>query len=83
MSESAQEHEHLPGELDQECLEWCPICRTADFVRGLSPELNEQVREVQREGLSILRAAIDLYIQHLEDEPPPKAAERADREGPA
>lgn len=64
-----------------ECLEWCPICRTADIVRaGFGPELQAPLRDIQREGLSILRSAIDLYIQHLEDEPPPRPAGEAPTE---
>src|SRR5918992_4608571 len=55
---------------EQECLDWCPICRGADVLRATaSPEIREQWNQVQREALVTLRALIDHYIEHLEDRP--------------
>src|SRR5215216_3207032 len=45
-----------------ECLEWCPICRAADVLRGSAPpELRDQWQAVQREALMTTRALIDTY----------------------
>ena len=39
-----------------ECVEWCPICRTADVLRSTAPpELREQWQAVQREALLTMR----------------------------
>ena len=47
-----------------ECLEWCPICRTADLLRATaSPELREQVQNLQRDALVTLRALLDAYLE--------------------
>lgn len=57
---------HMEG---HECLEWCPICRTADVVRAsMPPELRDQWMDVQREALATLRAMIDHYLQRAEQE---------------
>ena len=57
------------GGLETQCVEWCPICRTADVLRAsTAPEVREQWREMQREALLTLRALIDHYVQHIEDE---------------
>jgi hypothetical protein len=54
---------------DHECLDWCPICRTADIVRAsVPPELREQWQDVQREALATLRAMIDHYLQRAEQQ---------------
>ncbi len=53
-----------------ECLDWCPICRTADVLRGsAAPELRGQVQSVQREALVTMRALLDAYIERLESAP--------------
>ena len=66
-----------PGTTETRCVEWCPICRTADVLRAsTTPEAREQWQEMQREALLTVRALIDHYVQHLEDE-------RAARERPA
>ena len=47
-----------------ECLEWCPICRTADVLRASTPpELRDQMQSVQRDALVALRAILDAYIE--------------------
>lgn len=53
-----------------ECLDWCPICRTADVLRAsASPELREQLGNLQRDALVALRALLDAYIDRVEDNP--------------
>jgi len=57
------------GSTETQCVEWCPICRTADVLRAsTTPEVREQWQEMQREALLTVRALIDHYVQHLEDE---------------
>ena len=61
--------EHL-GEGGTECVERCPICRTADLLRAnATPELREQWESVQREALQTIRALIDHYLERLPSEP--------------
>ena len=53
-----------------ECLDWCPICRSADVVRATAPpELREQVQSLQRDALITLRALLDAYIERLDAHP--------------
>ena len=53
--------------IEFECLDFCPICRTADVVRATMPEeFREHWQNLQREGLLAMRALLDHYIQHLE-----------------
>ena len=64
-----------PGAIDHQCVELCPICRTADVMRtSLPPEFNEQWQSFQRDAVLMLRAALDHYIERLdaerEQEPP-------------
>lgn len=45
------------------CLEWCPICRTAEVLReNATPELRASLAEAQHEALLTLRALIDTYL---------------------
>ena len=53
--------------IEFECLDFCPICRTADVLRATMPEeFRGHLHNLQREGLLAMRALIDGYIQHLE-----------------
>ncbi len=53
--------------IEFQCLDFCPICRTADVMRATMPnELREHLHNLQREGLLAMRALIDHYIQHME-----------------
>jgi hypothetical protein len=62
---------------DLRCVELCPICRAADVLRATAPDdVKEQWQAVQREALLTMKAAIDRYVERLED------AEAAER-GPA
>jgi hypothetical protein len=57
------------GGREHQCLEFCPICRTADVVRAaLPPEAREHWQTFQREGLLAARAMLDHYIRHLDDQ---------------
>lgn len=50
-----------------QCVEFCPICRTADVFRvALPDEFQEHWHAVQREGLLAARTLLDHYIQHLD-----------------
>jgi hypothetical protein len=50
-----------------ECLDWCPICRTADVLRASAPpELRGQIQNLQHDALVTLRALLDAYIERVE-----------------
>lgn len=52
-----------------QCVELCPICRGAEVLRATAtPEMRDQWRSVQREALQTMRALIDHYIEHLEQD---------------
>jgi hypothetical protein len=56
---------HAHGE--HECLEWCPICRTAEIVRAsFPPEVRSQLEDVQRDALVAIRTVLDHYIDRLD-----------------
>jgi hypothetical protein len=66
---------HGDGEL--RCVELCPICRAADVLRATAPDdIKDQWQAVQREALLTMKAAIDRYVERLEDA---EAAERGPR----
>lgn len=47
-----------------ECLEWCPICRSAEILRSaVSPELREQAENLQAEALKVFQAFLTAYSQ--------------------
>ena len=49
------------GNGDQ-CLEWCPICRSAElFKNTVSPELKQQAESIQHEAVGVLKAFLDAY----------------------
>lgn len=59
------------------CVELCPICRTADILRGGgSTELRGQINDFQREALLTVRALLDHYLDRLDESEPP--AERVE-----
>jgi hypothetical protein len=52
------------------CLEFCPICRTAEVLRATGPpELRGQLDEVGREALLTLRSLVDHYLERLDQQP--------------
>ena len=62
-SEEQNGHGSAPSQA-HECLDWCPICRTADVLRASAPpELRDQVQGLQRDALVTLRALLDAYIE--------------------
>ena len=69
----------LSGSREHECLDWCPICRTADVLRGTTPdEVREQVTHVQHDALVALRAVLNAYIERLEQAEGRTAARRVE-----
>jgi hypothetical protein len=55
----------VPGH-EHQCLEWCPICRTAEVVRAsASPELREQFQSLQKDALVTLRSLLDVYLERI------------------
>jgi hypothetical protein len=61
------------GGTELQCLEFCPICRTADVIRASAPpELREQWQSLQREALITMRSLIDHYLERVEAEPEPR-----------
>jgi hypothetical protein len=71
--ESAPPREGAP--LEHQCLEFCPICRTADVVRAaMPPEAREHWQALQRDGLLAARAMLDHYLRHLDSQPSGGAA---------
>ena len=66
---------HGPGEAHEspgsgkeyQCVDFCPICRTADVLRvALPDEFQEHWHALQREGLLAARTLLDHYLQHLD-----------------
>ena len=50
--------------LGSECLEWCPICRSAELFRNtVSPELRQQAESIQHEAVGVLKAFLDAYAE--------------------
>jgi hypothetical protein len=44
------------------CLEWCPICRSADLLRATTPpEAIGQVQAIQQEAVNVLKAFLTAY----------------------
>jgi hypothetical protein len=53
-----------PSEEGQHCLEWCPICRSADIVRATtSPEAIGQVQAIQNEAIGVLKSFLAIYAE--------------------
>lgn len=61
---------------DGECLEWCPICRSAELIRtAVPPELRDQAEAFQREAVNVLKAFLSAYAE--------RTAAGGDGNGPA
>lgn len=71
-SHAGEEPEEEPAAPEQEqgqaggenhaCLEWCPICRSADLLRATtSPEAIGQVQAIQQEAVGVLKAFLNAY----------------------
>ena len=49
---------------DAHCLEWCPICRSAEVFRStVSPELSKQAESIQHEAMGVFKAFLDAYAE--------------------
>lgn len=58
------EPEASAREEGQHCLEWCPICRSADIVRATtSPEAIGQVQAIQNEAIGVLKSFLAIYAE--------------------
>jgi hypothetical protein len=68
-ADAAARHRDDPN---HQCLEFCPICRTADVIRASAPpELREQWQSLQREALITMRSLIDHYLERVDAEAEP------------
>jgi hypothetical protein len=57
--------------IEFECVDFCPICRTADVLRAtMPPEFQEHWHAWQKEMLLAMRALLDHYIHHVETQRP-------------
>lgn len=67
-----------------ECLEWCPICRSADLIRGTaSPDLRGQLEAIQNEAFNVMRAFMAAYAEKSPGHQAGPGPERSGRsEGP-
>jgi hypothetical protein len=55
------------GAIEFECLDFCPICRTADVLRATMPaEFQDHWHAWQREVLLAVRSLLDHYIEHVD-----------------
>lgn len=62
-----------------QCLEWCPICRSAELFRStVSPELRQQAEAIQHEAIGVLRAFLDAYAEKSAAQPPSAATPSQD-----
>ena len=53
--------------IEFECVDFCPICRTADVLRATMPdEFQEHWQTWQKEMLLAMRSLLDHYIHHVE-----------------
>ena len=69
ISAFAEAAARLNAQPEHECVELCPICRTADVIRATAPpELREQWQSLQREALQTVRALVDHYLERLDAE---------------
>lgn len=47
-----------------ECLEWCPICRSAELFRNaVTPEIREQAEALQKEAMTVFQAFLAAYSE--------------------
>lgn len=65
-TDSEHRHSYAHSDSERQCVDLCPICRTADVVRATAPpEFKEQWETFQHEALTMLRSFIDGYMDHL------------------
>lgn len=47
-----------------ECLEWCPICRSAELIRSTAPpDLKSQLEAIQGEAFNVMKAFMAAYAE--------------------
>lgn len=62
-------HGHGQGQ-GHECLDWCPICRSAELMKGInSPEVRQQLQSIQSEAMHVFRAFAAAYAERTGDDP--------------
>jgi hypothetical protein len=62
--EPAAAEAEQPREDGQHCLEWCPICRSADIVRATTPpDAIGQVQAIQNEAIGVLKSFLAIYAE--------------------
>jgi len=72
-----------PGGHAENCLEWCPICRSAELFRNtVSPELRQQAESIQHEAIGVLKAFLDAYADKSASEAGPAANREPAAPGP-
>jgi hypothetical protein len=60
--------------IEFECVDFCPICRTADVLRATMPaEFQDHWHAWQKEILLAMRSLLDHYIEHVESQRPSAA----------
>ena len=53
--------------IEFQCVDFCPICRTADVLRATMPaEFQDHWHAWQREVLLAMRSLLDHYIEHVD-----------------
>ncbi len=66
-----------------ECLEWCPICRSAELFRHtVSPELRQQAESIQHEAIGVLKAFLDAYAEKAGESGPEPTGQPTQEEPP-
>jgi hypothetical protein len=49
-----------------QCLEWCPICRSAELLRlSTSPDAIHQVQAIQHEAVNVIRSLVTAYAEKV------------------
>ena len=70
------------GAHNDNCLEWCPICRSAELFRNtVSPELRQQADSIQHEAIGVLKAFLDAYAEKSTSGQTGQPADRSDDPG--
>ena len=69
----------FPHEHGHQCVEWCPICRTADVLRAsASPEMRDQLQSLQQDAVETLRSLAEAYLERIGDRPEQRAETRVE-----
>lgn len=68
---------------DDHCLEWCPICRSAELFKAtVSPELKQQAESIQHEAMGVFKAFLDAYAEKTAGGHPTGPASTGDEDEP-